>query len=164
MDDIKYTVNSANEFYERLIGKDCWSIIAGPGTGSMVSFYFGGKIRRERPLKNSTLSLEQRQFDGEFVIFVKHSEWNVLHENEIICTSNDNNEKNGKMLYGLNILVGKSIVFARITNEYGGLNLEFSEGWFLNLIGIENNTDLDSYSLFHSGKLISNIVKKSENH
>lgn len=94
------------------------------GAGSMVSLAFGEKLQRKRPLRNPTLSPEQRKFDGEFVLFVKDSAWRVLSENnKVICTSDDNNESGGPMLSGLNQLIGSYVFSINVANDNGGLDL-----------------------------------------
>lgn len=85
MVNINSPATSVNSFFDALIGKRCWSIIAGPGTGSMASLAFGEKIRRSRPLRNPTLSSDQRELDGEFVVFVKGSEWSMFCEKNLFA-------------------------------------------------------------------------------
>lgn len=157
MADIKHCVNTISEFFDGIIGKSCWSIIAGSGTGSMVSLAFGEKIRRERPLRNPALSPEQREFDGEFVVFIKDSPWRIVGDNAIICTSDNSNEVNGPMLSGLQRLVGSSVISVSITNDIGGLNLVFSDRLCIQLTGIDCVDDLDSYSLFYFGRTIADV-------
>lgn len=158
MEHTKNPVNTVNEFFGRLIGKRCWSIIAGAGTGSMMSLAFGEKFRRERPLRNPTLSPEQRDFMGEFVIFVKESPWRVVNENnDTICDSGDDNAAGGPMLTGLQRLIGGSVVSINIANDAGGLNLLFSDGLCIQLKGVDCGDNSDSYTLLYSGCAIEDV-------
>ncbi|MFL6710082.1 MAG: hypothetical protein ACJ8HI_17920 [Massilia sp.] len=158
MADTNRSLNAAREFFNGLIGQSCWSLIAGPGTGSMFTLALGEKFRRERPLKNQTLSLEQREFDGEFVVFVKESPWRLLDDqNRTICTCYDSNEANGPMLSGLQCLVGRSVVSASIVNENGGLTLVFGEGIRIELDGVNCIDTVESYSLFYFGNTLADV-------
>lgn len=123
----------------------------------MASLAFGEKIRRSRPLRNPTLSSDQREFDGEFIVFVKGSEWSIFCEEEPICNSNDSNEINGPMLKGLQLLIGKEVIETDIINSMGGLDLFFSNGLRLQLSGIVPAGDFDSYSLFYQGHVVADV-------
>lgn len=123
----------------------------------MVSLAFSEKIRRERPLRNPALSPEQREFDGEFVVFIKDSPWRIVGDNAVISTSDNSNEVNGPMLSGLQRLVGSSVISVSITNDIGGLNLVFSDRLCIQLTGIDCVDDLVSYSLFYFGRTIADV-------
>ncbi|WP_459204474.1 hypothetical protein ACQVRV_18945 (plasmid) [Ralstonia pseudosolanacearum] len=164
VENSKNSVNKGKEFFGRIIGKKCWSIIAGAGTGSMMSLGFGEKIRRERSVRNTKLSPEQQDFMGEFVLFVKDSPWRIVNEsNETICSSDDSNEDGGPMLAGLNRLIGRSVVSVNIANDTGGLDLLFSDGLCVQLKGVDGLDGLDgfdtsdSYTLFYSGRAIEAV-------
>lgn len=155
--DIDNSVNSISYFFDALIGKRCWSVIAGPDTGSMASLAFGEKIRRSRPLRNSTLSSDQREFDGELVVFIKGSEWSIFYEKYPVCSSNDSNEINGPMLAGLQRLIGRKVVEVNITDALGGLDLFFDGALRLQLNGTVPADDFDSYSLFYRGHVVADV-------
>lgn len=147
-------VKTIAEFSQGLIGKSCWSTIAGVGTGSMVTLAFGEKVRRRKSVRNPMLTQEEREFEGEFVIFIKDSEWRLSNGDMAICTSDDSNEANGLMLSGLQGLVGRTVVAMRTINDRGGLKLDFNEGWNIQLSGVDRLAELDNYSLFYRGSLI----------
>lgn len=42
--------------FARAVGEECWSIIAGPGTGSVVLVDLGPKSRGEHELRNDVLT------------------------------------------------------------------------------------------------------------
>lgn len=74
------------EFLSKVRGTSCWSIVGGAGSGSIVSLRFGEKVRLERPLKNSRLSLEERIFDGERSLIV-YCDWRLETRGAILSTS-----------------------------------------------------------------------------
>lgn len=104
-----------------LIGKECWEIIAGPGSGSCVRLLMGAKIPRTVPLKNKTLSEQSRLFDSEFSIFIEEAAWRLESADEVICTSADSNCFGGLMLAGLAKLRGTFILDA--ASDFPGLDL-----------------------------------------
>jgi hypothetical protein len=53
--DLKMTANL-------LIGRPCWLIIAGKGTGSIVHLGFGDKYPRDKPLKNPCINDDEKLF------------------------------------------------------------------------------------------------------
>lgn len=136
-----------------LVGKECWSVIAGPGTGSMVTLAFGEKIRRTRPIKNPSLSEEQRQFEGEFVVFIKDAYWCLYQCGQQLCTSNESNEIDGPLLSGLRQLVGKPIISASVIDNRGAFELANDNGFCLKISC--TNDRAENYSLHHAGQIVS---------
>ena len=129
MEHGKEPIASARAFLDALIGKKCWAAVAGDGTGSMVSFNFGEKIRRERPLRNLKLPSDVREFDSEYIVFVRGgARWVVEDNGSLICSSDDSNEDGGVMLTGLSLLVGKAIVSTKGSENLLDLELLFEEG------------------------------------
>jgi len=67
----------------QLRGELCWSVMAGRGTGSRFTADFGEKLRRNVPLKNPRLSDDERNFQGEFALYVTCA-WRVDGLGEVI--------------------------------------------------------------------------------
>lgn len=124
-----------------LIGKECWSIVAGKGTGSVVSIDFGIKIARKRPLRNTLLSDEQRQFEPELSLFVKCA-WRINSDKNIICSSTDSNSNDGPMVNGLKMLVGHKV--KSIDIEYPALDLKIIFDNDLRFYIFCNETNIDN--------------------
>jgi hypothetical protein len=104
----------------KMIGRRCWSIVAGPGTGSVVSLGLGDKVRRTKPLTNSHLSYDQRMFESEFEIFIE-SFWRLDGPSQVICGGWDDNRPEGPMLTGLRRLEGKELLDSHVSDP--GLDL-----------------------------------------
>lgn len=141
-------------FFENLAGKTCWSVIAGPGTGSMAKLSFGSKIERKRKLKNDKLTSEQREFEGEFGVFIKFANWAVGNCETQICCNDDSNEVDGLMLEGLNQLVGRSVVNTEFSSEKNKFTLNFENGFYLMVTKNELEPIDANYSLTHLGQTI----------
>jgi hypothetical protein len=52
----------------KIIGQPVWSVIGGLNTGSDFDMLIGSKRRRSEPLKNPTVTDDEREFDGEFAL------------------------------------------------------------------------------------------------
>ncbi len=74
------------EFFSGVRGQKCWSVIGGGGSGSVISLRFGKKIRSVRPLRNPTLTEEERLFEGERTLLV-YCDWRLQSADRIISTS-----------------------------------------------------------------------------
>lgn len=127
MEDCDSLLNGADasQFLANLLDKECWGIIAGPGTGSMVKLQFGEKILRDRPVRNDKLSELNRNFTGKYSVFIEHAEWEIFELNESICDSTDDNALDGAMLAGLNKLCGKPVLDVRVALKSASFSLYF---------------------------------------
>jgi hypothetical protein len=93
------------QFCKEIVGQECWSIVAGEGTGTMVSIDFGRKFPLKRPLNNRHLSYEQQQYSGEYSIFIQFAAWWVFENDEKIGGWEDDNSNDGVMVASLKRLV-----------------------------------------------------------
>lgn len=125
-----------------LKGKSCWSIVAGEGTGSVVTIGFGDKRKKSKPLKNPNLTEEQRNFDSEIEIMV-YCAWRVLSSDSIICSWRDSNELDGEMLKGLQLLKDKKVIEAKLMETTYDLDIIFENGIRFQLFCDQTN-DYDS--------------------
>ena len=143
-----------DEFREvgaRLVGEECWSVIAGKGTGSHVSMKVGAKIPRERPLKNPTLTEDERNFEGEFELFVTEASWRVEDAESVLCTDTD--ENTGKRYAHLKGLAGRKVTSASVVFPSFDLLLEFEGGLRFCVFSTfandsEEYSDYDNYIFF----------------
>jgi len=135
---------------QKLQGLECWGVVAGEGTGSHVTLDFGRRIERARPLKNPKLPESQRQFKGEFGIFIQNCAWR-LDTNSVVCSSKSSNDNEGVMVRGLHALIGQHAVNATASLPAHDLTIEFSRTTRLRLFCdcYDQNEDGDNYS-FHA--------------
>ncbi|MBQ6656610.1 MAG: hypothetical protein IJM64_04940 [Ottowia sp.] len=135
----------------RLVGEKCWAVIAGKGTGSHVSMKIGAKIPGERPLKNPTLTEDERNFEGEFGLFVTEASWRVEDAEAVLCTDTD--ENTGKRYAHLRGLAGRKITSASVAFPSFDLHLEFEGGIHFRVFSTfandtEEYSDYDNYIFF----------------
>ena len=148
----------------RLVGEECWSVIAGKGTGSHVSMKIGAKIPREQPLKNSLLTEDERNFDGEFGLFVTEASWRVEDAESVLCTSTD--ENTGERYIHLKGLAGRKVTSASVAFPSFDLCLEFEGGMHFRVFSTfandaEEYSDYDNY-IFFTQKATYSVDGRSE--
>lgn len=132
-----------------LKGKKCWSVIAGSGTGSVVSLGFGEKKLKNRPIDNTALSEDERTFDPEVEIVI-YCAWRLSHSDGVLCGWRDSNEAGGAMLGGLSLLREKKIINIQLCLKSYDLKLHFEGDICLNIF-CDQTSDFDSdenYTLF----------------
>jgi hypothetical protein len=109
-------------------GMTCWCAIAGSGTGSMVTLYFGKKVLRERPLKNFSLADMVRKYEGEYCLFLVDCLWRIQDDRKVVASSASSNHKGGEMLEAVNHLIDDNIIKVDVDTISGDLVLYFSKG------------------------------------
>jgi hypothetical protein len=145
---------SLNIIKNRLRSIICWSVIAGSGAGSLISLDFGRKVARAKPLKNSMLTEEQRNFGGEHVLYVSCA-WRLQNQKEVICTSTSSNLEGQAMMVGLHKLIGAYVCKVKTKVPGGDLEIIFENGLSLLIFADQSNEaeDVENYT-FHSNKII----------
>lgn len=123
----RQTVSGLRNLVSSLEGKVCWAFIAGAGTGSMVTLYFGRKYPRPKVLRNPKLTPELRGYEGEYHMFLQGCDWRVEDAKGIICSSSSPNHSDGPMVVGLNRLVGKIVVRAQVVGVVPDISLLFND-------------------------------------
>lgn len=112
------------EFFSKVRGTSCWSIVGGAGSGSIVSLRFGQKVRSERPLKNSRLSLEERIFDGERSLIV-YCDWRLETRGTILSTSQSITEHGEIDLSAFDRIKNQLVSEIRFSSDLPDLHLRF---------------------------------------
>lgn len=140
----------------QLRGELCWSVKAGRGTGSAFTADFGEKLRRNVPLKNPHLSDDERNFQGEFALYVTCA-WRVDGLAEVISAWTSGGDTVDEMVAGLDRLVGRRVVSVSVKKPGWDLVLEFEGGHTLTIFCDQTNRveEADNYSLFVKSKTYS---------
>src|SRR5690242_284038 len=68
---------------ERLVGEECWAIIGGKGTGTVILLDLGAKLPRDVEVDNPALSDEERKFEAPYSVHVWCS-WRVEVEGRVV--------------------------------------------------------------------------------
>ncbi|MEO6393331.1 MAG: hypothetical protein ABIP75_15895 [Pyrinomonadaceae bacterium] len=133
----------------QLVGKPCWGFVAGAPRGSVVSLDIGRKLPSESPRKNTHLTVEQRRYDAEFILFI-HCVWRLDSKSKVVCGAWSDNRKGGAMLKGLQRLVGEVIHSVSLSKPAFDLQLTFSNKLVLSVFcdAVNEADEYDNYSLF----------------
>jgi hypothetical protein len=151
---------SLNIIKKRLHSSVCWSVVAGAGTGSLVSLDFGEKIIRTKPLKNPALSDEQRNYFGENVLYIECA-WRLQTRSEVICSSTSGNLENQSMVDGLRQIIGAHVVKVRAQLPGGDMEIIFDNGISLLIFADQSNEveKIDNYTFYSPNFIITNGPK-----
>jgi len=143
-----------------LIGMPCWSIIAGKGTGSIVSLGFGTKNQRDRLLKNLHLTDDERIYKPDISLMI-YCSWRLSVEDKVFCSWKDALENLKEMLIGLELIREKNVINMDVCPISLDLNLYFEKNIKFEIFCDEtNNMDADdNYSLFTKEKIINAGLK-----
>lgn len=141
--------NAFSKNIKRLIGQNCWSVIAGKGTGSNIALDFGKKILRKTEIKNDYLSEEQRKYVGEFSLYITCS-WRLDSDTGVICGSKEPNQNDGPMIEGIKKITTKNIIDIEILSPAFDLLIQFEGRLTLRLFCDETDPidEFDNYSLY----------------
>ena len=138
-----------------LLGKQCWAVIGGEGTGTMVTLDCGAKIPRKPILKNSTLSDVERKYEGEIVIFIEMADWRLsIFGMERFSTLNPICDEQG-MMEELRGLIGKTITNVSNLESWLRVLIEFDDGFCLEIFLEEADMDDDLYSFHFRDRIYS---------
>lgn len=138
-------------------GKECWGFIAGPGTGSMITLDFGGKIPRRKPISNPTLSGEQQKFQGDVVLFIQFAAWRIDSASSVICSSTSPNDLDGPFGEGFRSLLRKRVMNIDVSSPGCDLMIEFENGFVLRVFcdQVNGEDNVCNYSLHLREKVVS---------
>ena len=142
--------------------QECWTVIAGEGTGSHVALHFGEKRPRHIPIRNSLLSEVERAYEGKIVVFLQMCCWRLDGPNGVICASTSSNEAGGEMLSGLDQLRGKKIIRAQVMHPGIDMELSFSGDICLRVFCDQTESGYDNYAICHCGDS-SSVAKSTAN-
>lgn len=155
------TVLVLESLTKSMAGKECWLIIAGAGTGSVVNLGFGDKKRRDRPVKNPCLSEDEKLFNPEYSIMI-YCAWRLSSSGVIICSWRDSNEAGGPMLSGLELLRGKKLCEIAIEPIGFDLTLHFEDGFCIQIFcDVTNDYDGDDNYVLYADEVILSVGLKS---
>ena len=143
------------ENLKKMIGKKCWAIAAGPGTGSMAIIDIGDKIKMASSISNEHLSELSKHYEGEFNIHINCCAWRLSKQNTVVCTWNNSQSEIGRLLESL---LEKKIIDIQIDDFYD-LNVKFQQGFMLQLFC--EQVDYENYSI-KTPKGIFSVEKRNK--
>ena len=143
---------SLSQFKEALTllnDKECWSVVAGAGTGSTIHFEFGTKVPRRVPLRSRPhLTAEQVHYEGELDLFIQCA-WRLESAQSVLCGSTDDDRNDGPMVQGLAALKGRTVRGIEVADPIPDFELHFDGDLRLKVFCDQTNveTNDDNFSL-----------------
>lgn len=125
------------EHLNNLVGSLCWTVVG--DDHPEVHIGFGGKIRRDRPLSNTKLSDEQRQWRPEFDILV-HCSWRLQSPESVVAAAADGGA-------ALIPLVGRAVESVGATPRTWDLVVRFAGGLELRVFADETRDGFQNFSV-----------------
>jgi hypothetical protein len=110
----------------RVVGEECWSIIAGSGTGSVILLDLGSKSPRKQELRNDTLTDEQRRFESPYSIHVWCS-WRIERNGRVVGSWVALPEDGWRERSGLSLIEGRRLTGFELGESVPDLCLDFGE-------------------------------------
>ena len=136
------TVELFEEEISKLPGKECWGVVGGAGTGTVISLSIGDKYPKKVPSKNSYLSEVVRNNSSEYSLLVE-CPWRIESSTEVICGSHHTNEIDGPYLSSFRQITGVCIESVECNSPAFDLKLALSNGLILQInccsIGADDN-------------------------
>lgn len=142
-------LNRFKQVLHALNGLECWSITAGIGTGTVLLMSFGKRIPQKKPIDNSCLTEEQRNFEGEYKLFVT-SFWRIDSLSEVVrgcLDESEGYEVGGPTLSALDRITNQIVTQVVCDEPSLDLKIKFENGLWLNVFCLEpHNEDSDRYT------------------
>jgi hypothetical protein len=111
---------------QRIVGEECWAIIAGPGTGSVILLDLGAKLPRDVEVDNPTLSEDERQFEAPYSIQVWCS-WRVEAEGRVVGSAIALPDEGWWERSGLAHVKGRHLTSFELSTPIPDLRLHFGD-------------------------------------
>jgi hypothetical protein len=143
-------VAELDTLFAKMKGQTCWSMI-GISAGSWFSLDFGARLKRDIAIGNETLRENQREFTGEYRLFVQMAAWRLYRGSDCICHCNDLNVIDGPMVLGLRQLEQQKVLNFRFGESSPELTIDFSDEYRLFLSDWEPGIEPDAIAYWFYG-------------
>jgi len=139
-----------------LVGKPCWTVFAGPETGSAIDIHFGSKIPRLPPLRNPALSDDERRYEGEFSLYITCA-WRMTENNQVVYGWTDAADDPAALNSTLEHLVGRTVIAMDVKPTAWDLSLQFGSDLILDIFCDQTSLvdEDDNYALFTPSRLFN---------
>ena len=135
----------------KLVGEECWGVVGGVGTGSIIRLSIGKKFLRDRPVENSHIGNEERMYSASLGFMIS-CPWRIENEFEVFCGSHHTNESHGPYKDGFNQIRGQKIIQIICENPSFDLSLKFENAVVLKIHCSSIGVDADECYSFRSSR------------
>jgi hypothetical protein len=140
------SARNVGQLLKQALGKKCWYVTVGGCTLPQFKLELGNKVRRKKPIRNSALARQVREFEGEISLFIR-CWWRLEHGSSVVVSSIDREKA---IVKGLERLVGERIKAIKVNEPAWDLLLEFSNDWHLRVFGSQTENDSDLLKNWHA--------------
>lgn len=107
-----------------LVGEECWGVVCGAGSGSILGLEIGARTRRRKPINNSHLSELVRNYKGAYSMLV-WCPWRIDFASTVVAGSYMENANDGPMVTGSLSICGQRISAVTCSGPAFDLRLDF---------------------------------------
>jgi hypothetical protein len=118
------TVNNFQRALSGLVGEECWGVVGGEGTGSIISLKIGARILRAKPHSNPHLSDLVRQNESAYTLLL-YCPWRIDSLSNVVSGSHMSNANDGPMVRGYASICGQKIKAVNCCPPAFDLKLDF---------------------------------------
>lgn len=108
-----------------LVGEECWGVVGGGGTGSVISLKIGARTLKHKPLNNPHLSDLVRKYDSAYSLML-WCPWRIDSNSNVVSGSHMENSNEGPMIRGYKSILGQKITTVTCSAPAFDLRLEFA--------------------------------------
>lgn len=107
-----------------LIGEECWGVVCGEGTGSVLGLDIGARTLKRKPVNNSHLTELVRRYDSAYSMLV-WCPWRIDSDSKVVAGSHMSNTNDGPMVIGSKSICGQRITAVTCSSPAFDLRLNF---------------------------------------
>lgn len=107
-----------------MVGEECWGVVGGDGTGSVIALSIGAQKRREKPVNNPHLSELLRQYESAYSMLL-WCPWRIDSDSKVVSGSHMSNANDGPMVTGTRSICGQRITAVNCSYPAFDLRLDF---------------------------------------
>lgn len=126
-----------------IVGEECWGVVGGEGTGSVILLHIGARTLRCRPRQNPHLPNLIQLYDSSHSLRIE-SPWRIESLSKVVSGSHMPNTNDGKMVKRLQTICGQRITSLICTAPAFDLKMRFENQYLLvthsSAIGWDNTT------------------------
>ena len=98
-----------SSLFQGLVGKVCWAVIGGPGTGTSVLLYFGKKNKKFIMQDEVRETAKAISFDPEMWIHIDEASWKIQKDKKIFFACDDFGLPNNNFNLASSSLIGHPV-------------------------------------------------------
>jgi hypothetical protein len=107
-----------------LVGEECWGVVCGEGSGSVLGLRIGVRTLKPKPINNPHLSELVQLYDGAYSMLL-WCPWRIDSDSKVVAGSHMSNANDGPMVNGSQSICGQRITAVTCFTPAFDLRLDF---------------------------------------